>query len=145
MDNISSKEVLRFYFIGIPALCIAFYIISFFLFSLHVFTVKGNGVVIEKYKRRGHAKDADGAPLKSGSLAKLNNGTELNVQGVFGIVKKGDNIEKSKYSFTYKINSKPINALPRLLVANLKMVGVIFIFFSFFFLILYTFKRIKGM
>lgn len=144
MDNISSKDVLRFYFKGIPALCIVFYVISFFLFSVHVLTVKGKGVVIEKYNRGGHAKDTEGKPLKSGALAKLANGTELNVQGVFDIVKKGDNIEKSKWSFTYKINNKPVYALPRLLVANLKMAGVIFIFFSLFFFTVYVVKRFKG-
>ena len=145
MDNISSKDVLHFYFMGVPVLCIIFYIICFFLFSVHIFTEKGNGVVIEKYNRGGHPKDAEGKPLKSGALAKLDNGTELNVQGVFDIIKNGDSIEKSKWSFIYKINSKPINALPRLLVANLKMASGIFIFFSLFFLTVYVVKRYKGM
>lgn len=145
MGNISSKDVLRFYFTAIPALCVFCFILCFLFFSAHVFTVKGKGIVTEKYSRGGHAKDAEGKPLKSGALAKLDNGAELNIQGIYDIVKRGDSIEKSKWSFTYNINSKQINALPRLLVANLKMTGGVFIFFSLFLLTVYVVKRLKGM
>ena len=105
----------------------------------------GTGVVKATSNRGGHVKDAEGNTLKSGLFAQLDDGTEIDIQGIWDVVKNGDYIEKSKWSFIYKVNGKKINVFSSLLISNLKGTGIAFIVFSVFCLSVYVVKRYKGM
>ena len=94
------NPTIRFMLIVLAAMIVIFDLFSLAYVTSHVHPLSGEGVVTRKTHRG-----------KRGVFVKLDNGQEIEVIGIWGLLKEGDNIKKLPDTFCYIVNGKRTNAL----------------------------------